>query len=262
MKDATMTFSIPRSITILGCLAVSFLVSDVKPVSGQVYGTHPYAHTYHPEHGYVPLATGYGLGAYGTGAYGGGMTAAMGAGIGAGAAASGIGQMHEANAQAQISHQQAVNQYIQNRGLAQTTTIEMSQQREKAYQDRVAGEKAVEKHRIELYQKTMDQMAAAHRLTAEQFDFTRNVLHWPFVLRGPQYSDLRLQIDQLYDARTPDDSGKDSGGYDGIIKACDQMLGIVKAEVKTGLSVTDFVTAEHFISSIKYEAGFKVKPAK
>jgi hypothetical protein len=186
----------------------------------------------------------------------------MGAGIGAGATASGIGQLHEANAQAQISHQQAVNQYIQNRGLAQTTTIEMAQQRDKAHQDYVASQTAAEKQRVALYHKTMDQLAAAHRLTAEQFDFTRNVLHWPFVLRAPQYADLRLQIDQLYDARTPEDSGKDSSGYDGIIKACDEMLKIVKGEVKNGLSVTDFVTAEHFISSIKYEAGFQVKPAK
>src|SRR5690606_6598541 len=113
---------------------------------------------------------------------------------------------------------------------------------------------------IELYQKTLHQMSAAHRLTAEQFDLDRGVLHWPFVLRGPEFADLRNQLDHLYAARTPEDSGKDSSGYDAIQQACKQMQEIVNEKVRTEhLPINDFVTAKHFISSVAYEAQFPVK---
>ena len=266
VKARTMTISMRRSVGVLGSLILAVFALGTNSSFGQVYGYHPYQYTYHPEHGYVPLATaGYGYGGIGYG----GMTPQMGAGIGYGAAAAGygqaaagLGQLHEANAQAQVSHQQAVDQYLKNKDLAQKETIEMAQRRDKAKVERVASEQAEEKQRVALYHKTLDQMSAAHRLTAEQFDFTRNVLHWPFALRGPEYADLRMKIDQFYASRTPADSGTNSDNYAPIKQACEEMLQIVKAEVKKGMSITDFVTAQHFISSIEYEAQFQVTAAK
>lgn len=228
----------------------------------------PYRHTYDAEHGYVPLAGGYP--AYGGYGYGGAVSGTEGAGIGAGAALSGLGQAAQgigearvSTAQAQDIHQQAVTEYLQNQDLAQQTAMETSQRREQATQARNEAEKAHERRQIELYHKTLHQMSAAHRLTAEQFHMDRGVLHWPFVLRGPEFADLRNQLDHLYAARTPDDSGKDSSTYDEIQQACKQMQDIVNEDVRKGkMPANDFVTAKHFISSVAYEAQFPVKASK
>ncbi|MBX3440595.1 MAG: hypothetical protein KF861_24100, partial [Planctomycetaceae bacterium] len=222
--------------------------------------------TYDPEHGYVPLGLAPSpFGGYGYGGYGAAATPGMSAGAamaGFGQAAQGVGQLHVSNAQASEIHQQAVSQYLQNVGQAQDTVLKYAAQKDQATQARNDAEKEHEKAQIALYNKTLEQMGAAHRLTAEQFHVDSGVLHWPFVLRGPQYDALRNKIDKLYDARTPDDSGEDSSGYDAIQQACKDMQKIVDKEVQAGMPVNDFVTAKHFISSVAYEAQFKVKPSK
>ncbi len=253
----------------VGFVVISLFSFGVSQVSAQYNrnGLDQYQHSYHPDHGYVPLAGAYGAGAYG--GYGVG-TAASGVGTaaaGAGVAAAGVGQMAEgigqgrlSTAQAQEAHQQATTQYLQNIQLAQETAIETSQRKAATQQQSNETVEAQSKAQVALYQKTLEQMSAAHRLTADQMDVGSGVLHWPFCLRGPQYSALRETIDQLYDARTPEDSGKDSSGFDGIQTACRELQKLVDSEVRTGLPINDFVTAKHFISSIEYEAGFKVKP--
>jgi len=243
-----------------------FLVAaGIAPASAQTAGLDPYLHTYHPEHGYVPVA-GYGAPVYGYG-YGGGLpnNPAAGAGVlaaGRGQEAAGIGQMHLSNAQAAGAYEQARTQYLQNQGLEMQTiqqNASVRRQADDAFQARML---AQEQAQVALYHKSMQQMAAAHRLTAEQFDMDRGVLHWPFCLRGPEYKDVRNKLDLLFDARTPEDSGTNSSGYTGIVEACQQMTKIVKDQVKNGMPVTDFVTAKHFIDSIEYEAQFPVKAAK
>lgn len=252
-----------------GFVLLSLITLGASQASAQYTrdGLDAYQHTYHPDHGYVPAAGAYGLGygAYGGYGYGGATTAAGSAGqalAGAGQLAQGVGQMNLSNAQAQEAHQQATTQYLQNLQLAQDTALETSAKKAQATQEYDDATKAKIKSQVALYQKTLEQMSAAHRLTAEQMDVGSGNLHWPFCLRGSQYSQLRESIDQLWDARTPEDSGKDSSGYDQIQNACQEMQKIVNAEVRSGLPVNDFVTAKHFISSVEYEAGFKVKPAK
>ncbi len=254
-----------RSVSVLGGVALLVFVAAGRPASAQVgtSGLDPYRHTYDPEHGYVPYAGNYGYGGLG---YGGGMTPAMGAGIGAGAAAAGVGQAAAgigqgqlSHAQAQEAHQQATTQFLQNENLAQQTAMETSARRQTATQQWDESQKKQVEAQAALYNRTLQQMAAAQRLTAAQYDVGRGVLHWPFVLREPQYTDLRQKIDQLYDARTPQDSGLNSSTFDAIETSCQQLQALVNEEVKKGLPVNDFVTAKHFISSIEYEARFPVK---
>ncbi len=258
-------------IRTIGCVVISLISFGVSQASAQYDrdGLDRYQHTYHPEHGYVPLGGAYGAGrygGYGVGTAGSGVgTAEAGAGVaaaGVGQMAAGVGQGRLSTAQAQEAHQQATTQYLQNIQLAQETAIETSQRKATAQQQYSDELIAKSKAQVALYQKTLEQMSAAHRLTAQQMHVDSGVLTWPFCLRGPQYSALREQIDQLYDARTPEDSGKDSSGYDAIQTACRDLQKIVNGEVRKGLPVNDFVTAKHFISSIEYEAGFKVKPKK
>jgi X-X-X-Leu-X-X-Gly heptad repeat protein len=263
----------PRKICVLTA-AVLFLVAGNSEQSwGQVTATglDPYQHTYHPEHGYVPVANPYaygfgGYGGYGVGTAGSGVgTAAAGAGVaaaGVGQLAEGVGQARLSTAQAQEAHQQAASQYLNNVAQYQDTAIAFGQKKEQAQQQYDDATKAKVEQQVALYNKTLHQMSAAHRLTAEQMDVSTGVLHWPFVLRGPDYTDLRKTIDKLWDARTPEDSGENSSTYDPIQQACTQMMDLVKKEVGQGMPVNDFVTAKHFISSIEYEAQFPVKAAK
>lgn len=247
-----------------------FLLAGAGQAWGQVYGgLDPYHHVYHRGLGYVP----YGYGGYGGYGYGGAATAASGFGAaaagegvraaGIGRAAAGIGEGRLSTAQAQQAHQSAATQYLQNIGLAQQTALETSARKDQAEEQRDEATDAKIKKQVALYNKTLHQMSAAHRLSAEQFDLDRGVLHWPFVLRGQEYADLRQKLDTLYHERTPEDSGNDSSGYDAIQQACKQMQEIVDGKVKEGeMPVNDYVTAKHFISSVAYEARFTVKASK
>jgi hypothetical protein len=239
-------------------------IGSTTPLSAQVRATglDRYRHPYDRERGYVPVPGGYGPAAYGygLGAYGyGASTAAEGAGIGLGQAAEGLGQMHLSNAQAAGAYEDAVNQFLQNKGLAMQTVQQNASERHAADEQWQAKMKEQARAQSALHQRTLEQMSAAHRLTAEQFDMDRGVLHWPFVLRSPEYAELRNKLDVLYDARTPEDSGKNSGGYSGIVAACEALQKMVKEDAKKGMSVTDYVTATHFVSSIEYESQFRVK---
>ncbi len=250
------------AIGALPSAVILMTIGTMTPLSAQV-GLDSFQHTYHPEHGYVPVAGGYGGYGYGGGALP--NTPAAGAGVlaaGRGQEAAGVGQMHLSNAQAAGAFEQARTQYLQNQGLEMQTiqqNASVRRQADDAFQARMLQQ---EQAQVALYHKTMQQMSAAHRLTAEQFDMGRGVLHWPFCLRGPDYQELRNKLDLLYDARTPEDSGTNSSGYTGIVEACAAFNKLIKEEVRKGMPVTDFVTATHFIGSIEYEAQFPVKAAK
>lgn len=272
-KVAIMRVSRLREICVLTMAVLSVLAGGTGQSWGQATATglDPYHHTYHPEHGYVPVANPY---AYGFGGYGGSGVGTAATGVGAaeagrGVAAAGVGQMAQgigegrlSTAQAQGAHQEAVSQYLQNVEAYQDTAIETSQKKAQAQQEYDDATKAKIEQQVALYNKTLNQMSAAHRLTAEQMNVDTGVLHWPFVLRGPDYTDLRKTIDKLWDSRTPEDSGENSSTYDPIQQACRQMMDLVKKEVGQGMPANDFVTAKHFISSIEYEAQFPLKAAK
>lgn len=221
----------------------------------------PYHLTYHPQLGYVPVPVG-GYGGYG---YYGAITPGMGAGFalaGYGQAAAGVGQARVSTAQAQVIHQQAVGSYLQNVGVAEDTLLDVTAKRAQAAQQHREELSAHTQEQIAAYQKSLEQMSAAHRLTADQFDAERGVLNWPYVLRSSQYTDLRLKVDRLFHERTPQDSGENSSGYDAIQQACKEMQAIVKEELKKGMPINDYVTATHFISSVAYEARFSVKESR
>jgi len=246
-----MNSSLWMRVRVLSFAVLSMVTFGTSQASAQYrYRVNPYHHTYHPELGYIPHVGTYG---YGGNAYG---------ASGRGQFAAGLGQLHESNAKAQLTHQQAETEYLKNYGLAEKARIQTYDEGLKAAQKRRDVRLVADRKQVALYKRTMERMAAAHRLTAKQFDLDRGVLHWPFILRGAQYAALRLKLDQLYSARTPTDSGTNSSGIAGIQKACKQMMDIVKSEVRNGMPVTDFVTAKHFISSIVYESQFKVKPSK
>ncbi|WP_437223809.1 hypothetical protein SH661x_003364 [Planctomicrobium sp. SH661] len=208
-------------------------------------------------HGYVPS---YGWGGYG---YGGGMTAAMGAGIGIGAAAQGLGQAEVDQGQYEIEHTQAESQYLQAYQ-EYLKTVNMQRQfydvRQQAIMDQYQAKTKEARAQVEAYKKDMAARAAPHRLSSEQFDRQNNVITWPGVLRATVFDEDRYEIDKLFSQRTAGNSGAGSDNCAAIEKATDKMMKAVSADINN-LDVDQFITAKHFIGSLAYEARFTVNGA-
>jgi hypothetical protein len=93
------------------------------------------------------------------------------------------------------------------------------------------------------------------RLTPSQYDPTNRVIHWPPLLRDKAFSDVRYQLDRLFDERTPDNSGLNTENYNQIKRQCDAMLGIL-ARMIDQLNAEEFVVACGFIKALQDESRF------
>ncbi|WP_437205511.1 hypothetical protein [Planctomicrobium sp. SH664] len=248
----------PLALGLTACLGITAATAEFAQAQVPL----PHRYIYDRNSGYVRPGYGY-FGSYpwnGWG-YGSGMTANMGTGIGLGQAAQGLGQMavdfgqyEKEDAEAQITYQQAEADYLKNIGLKRQTYEQGIADQQK----REAAEYKVDRERVEAYKRDMSQRAAAHRLTEDQFDRVHGIIHWPLVLRSEIFSANRETIDQLFDARTPQNSGVGSNSNAAIEKACEDMLNTVKTDINN-LNIDQFITAQHFIASLSYESRFKVK---
>lgn len=210
---------------------------------------------YDAYHGYVPIYGGYG--------YGGGMTAAMGAGIGIGAAAQGLGQAKVDQGAYELEHTQAASQYLQAyQEYLQTVNLqrEAYNERQRAAMQEYAAKTAEARAQVEAYKKDMKNRAAPHRLTPAQFDRQTGVITWPGVLRDSRYDADRYEIDKLFHERTPENSGAGSENCAAIEKATNRLLADVGKDINN-LDVDEYITARHFITSLAYEARFTVNGA-
>jgi len=216
---------------------------------------------YNAYHGYLPFPGGYGYGGYG--GYGGGMTAAMGAGVGIGAAAQGLGQAKVDQGAYELEHTQAESQYLQAYQ-EYLKTVELQRQtyneRQQALMRDYAAKTAMAREQVEAYKKDMAARAAPHRLSAEQFDRQHDIITWPGILRGSLFDESRYELDKLFAARTPSNSGAGSENCAAIEKETDKMLKQVGADINN-LDVDEYITARHFITSLAYEARFTVNGA-
>lgn len=211
---------------------------------------------YHGYHGYIPYGGGFG-------GYGGGMTAAMGAGIGIGAAARGLGQEEVDRGQYELEHTRAEAQYLQAYQ-EYLKTVNMQREnfdaRQQALMKDYQAKTAVARAQVAAYQKDMAARAAPHRLSSEQFDRQNNVITWPGVLRDSMFDESRYELDKLFAARTAQNSGAGSDNCAAIEKETDKMLKIVGEDINN-LDVDQYITARHFITSLAYEARFTVNGA-
>lgn len=214
------------------------------------YGVPRYG--YHPYHGYFRYG--------GYGGYGGGMTPGMGAGIGIGAAAQGLGQLQVDQGQYELEHTQAEAQYLQAYQ-EYLKTIELQRhtydQRQQDFMKKYQAETAAARAQVAAYKKDMAARAAPHRLSSDQFDRQNSVITWPGILRDAQFDAGRYELDKLFAARTASNSGAGSENYAAIEKATDNMLKQVGEDINN-LDVDEYITARHFISSLAYEARFTV----
>ncbi|HEV3006067.1 MAG TPA: hypothetical protein VGX78_16480 [Pirellulales bacterium] len=93
------------------------------------------------------------------------------------------------------------------------------------------------------------------RLTAEQWEPTAGVIHWPALLRGDEQAAGRARLEQLFAERTPEDSGVGGAAYGEVRLLTRQMRDQLARRVKE-LSIEEFSVASKFLASLAYEARF------
>jgi hypothetical protein len=93
------------------------------------------------------------------------------------------------------------------------------------------------------------------RLTPTQYDRTNRVIHWPPLLRAKEFSDVRYQLDRLFDEREPGNSGLNSENYHQIKRQCEAMLGILARRIDQ-LNSEEFIGACGFVKALEDEARF------
>lgn len=171
--------------------------------------------------------------------------------------ATGLGQYQVSHAQAQLIQQQVVASYLQNQRLKLDTHFKNQEVIDEHRKAKLA-ENAEHMKLVHEQLRQLEHLEAPHRLTDDQFDRTHNLIHWPYVLRSGEYTDLRFTIDKLYHERSPGNSGDGSDNAVAIDKACKQMLEAVKANIHH-MEPAEYVTAKHFLASLAYEAKFAMK---
>lgn len=158
-----------------------------------------------------------------------------------------VGQKNYLDSVAAVNYQEALRRSIENSGLRVKTYFE-NKEINRAYR---------EKYR-EL-PPTKDQWARIieaslpDKLTDEQVDPTTGKLIWPHILRTNEYAAFRNRIDQLWNSRTPDNSGDGSPFQIELNELVDGMKLLLKSNVKT-LSSTQYTGARFFLLSVEYEA--------
>jgi hypothetical protein len=93
------------------------------------------------------------------------------------------------------------------------------------------------------------------RLTPEQWQPSRGLIHWPAPLRGDEHAAERARLEELFAERTPEDSGVGGAGYGEARRLARRMRDQLAARAKE-LSVEEFALARKFIDSLAYEARF------
>jgi hypothetical protein len=96
------------------------------------------------------------------------------------------------------------------------------------------------------------------RLSAAQYDRSIRVIHWPPLLRQKQFSEVRYQLDKLFDQRDPSNSGLGSKNYEETKRQCEGLLGIL-AGMTDQLNSTEFVEAARFVKGLEEESRFPVE---
>jgi hypothetical protein len=96
------------------------------------------------------------------------------------------------------------------------------------------------------------------RLSAEDFDVSRGRIDWPHILRQSQFESVVVEIDKLFVARNPDNSGDGSMTQLKIAKLCRDLHGLLKENLP-GMTADQFIGAYEFIRSVDLEAKNEIR---
>jgi len=170
---------------------------------------------------------------------------------GQGALAQGLGQFNLATSQAAVNNQQAYSAYLDNR-LKLVQVYFERRQLNASYRAEMRRPPPTPEEIV-----AFNQSRTPDRLLPEQFDGQQGSLHWPAVLRGSEFDDLRTELNGLFAERAlhPYDAGLGSANYRQIRHVTDAIRGRLKSQIDQ-ITPDEYIAGNKFLKSVGYEGQF------
>lgn len=92
-----------------------------------------------------------------------------------------------------------------------------------------------------------------NRLTVTEFDPVTKVIHWPDRLLDDRYAAVREEIEGLFAAQRPGDSGADSVFFAKVKTATDRMAELLRAQIRQ-MPAAEYMAAKRFLEGLRNEA--------
>jgi hypothetical protein len=195
---------------------------------------------------------GRGGGGYGYGG-GAGSTAAGSFLAGSAMVTRAAGQYNLYTSMAATNYQQAYSQWIDNQKKREQTYFDMRRMNASYRAEMEMQRPHPTSDQLVVFSKSRD----PERLNAEQFDPNTAILHWPPMLKEPEFSSERTQLENLFAERlvAPEDAGLGTHNYRDIEKAVRSMDETLHAKIGQA-GADEYIAAHKFLKSLGFEARF------
>ena len=203
----------------------------------------------------ISPAFAYRRGGGGYGGYGGGAGSTVAGSFLAGSAmyTRAAGQYNLYTSMGAKNYQQAYSQWIDNQKKREQTYFDMRRMNASYRAEMEMQRPHPTSDQLVVFSKSRD----PERLNAEQFDPATAVLHWPPMLKEPEFSSERTQLEKLFAERliTPEDAGLGTHNYRDIEKAVTAMDDALHAKIGR-VGADEYIAAHKFLKSLGFEARF------
>jgi hypothetical protein len=191
------------------------------------------------------------FGGGGGGYYGGSgaVTIEQGRGLAAAEVIRSAGEFNRNTAAAEVLHEQAREQAIDNRYSAVKTYFDVRQLNRQERND-ARGRMPTQEDLLRYSQDRLPE-----RLPLASLDRDTGAIRWPAVLKAPEFDEHRARLEQVFQGRSYYNSGLASQSYLEIKEEAGRMLLTLQDRVRE-IEPVAYVHAKNFITSLGYEGRF------
>jgi len=97
------------------------------------------------------------------------------------------------------------------------------------------------------------------RLSAQEFDAKTGKLAWPHILRQEQFAPLKVQVDEVFTTREPENSGDGSSTHRQVYQLCNLLNALLKDNISS-MTADQYIAGQEFLRSVELEAKNVVVP--
>lgn len=157
------------------------------------------------------------------------------------------GQFNYYTSLAEVNRGEAIRRAIENEKLYVKTYFEIKEMRAQYYEK--YGPKPISRE----IQRLANEAALPRDLTDDQYDRSSGTLFWPHILRQVEYEAMRKQVNDLFAARSMENSGDGSANEKAISQHLDAILRLMIHNQKS-MTPQQFSNASAFLKSVRWEA--------
>lgn len=99
------------------------------------------------------------------------------------------------------------------------------------------------------------------RLSAQEFDQEHRKLTWPHILRQQQFAPVKEQVDQVFSARGPTNSGDGSTTHREVLQLCNALQGLLRENIGN-MTADQYISGLEYVRSVELEARTTVTDIK